>query len=294
MDKKTILLFIFIALALGILGAFVLIEIQNQEPPIGPEIIDHNSAGPLNATYTIEGREVTLQNGSASQEIATSSATRVITQVVGGPVFGNLNRNGNEDAALILSQNSGGSGTFYYLVAAIKTENGYMGTNGLLMGDRVDPGVPFINNEVAGVSYLDRKSEDSFADEPSVQKHAYGRYNGTVLEDAKVYMSSPSIQGSIASPFTIEGMARGTWLFEGSFHVVLVDWDGLIIAEGNATAKDEWMTEDYVPFEVVLSFTAPENKGNFSSRGSLIFQKSNPSGLPQNDDAVEIPVQLVI
>ena len=103
-----------------------------------------------------------------------------------------------------------------------------------------------------------------------------------------IRLDSPRPGAEIKSPLTITGQARGYWYFEASFPVVLVDWDGRIIAQGIATAKDEWMTENFVPFEATLTFTADPNA--YSNRGSLILQKDNPSGLPQNDDALEIPV----
>lgn len=91
----------------------------------------------------------------------------------------------------------------------------------------------------------------------------------------------------IGSPLRIEGKARGNWFFEATFPVVLTNWDGLIIAEGFATAQGEWMTEDFVPFTAELTFISDTT---VSDRGSLILQKSNPSGLPENDDAYEITV----
>jgi membrane-bound inhibitor of C-type lysozyme len=96
----------------------------------------------------------------------------------------------------------------------------------------------------------------------------------------------------IESPLTIEGEARGTWYFEASFPVVLTDWDGKIIAEGHAEAHGDWMTEDFVPFTATLSFTSPYTAGDpdFMKRGSLILQKDNPSGLPENDAAIELTV----
>ncbi|KKS37178.1 MAG: hypothetical protein UU98_C0016G0006 [Parcubacteria group bacterium GW2011_GWD2_42_14] len=100
---------------------------------------------------------------------------------------------------------------------------------------------------------------------------------------------------AIASPLIIEGEARGTWYFEASFPVVLTNWDGLIIAQGIAQAQSDWMTEDYVPFEVTLTFESPYKAGDpeFMQRGALILKKDNPSGLPENDDAFEISVMFV-
>lgn len=78
----------------------------------------------------------------------------------------------------------------------------------------------------------------------------------------------------IKSPLTITGEARGTWFFEASFPIILAHWDGLIMAQ----AKDDWMTEDFVPFEAKLVFTI--DPSTYSNNGTLIFKKDNPSGLP--------------
>lgn len=101
-----------------------------------------------------------------------------------------------------------------------------------------------------------------------------------------IVVTSPRAGEAISSPLEIRGEARGMWFFEASFPVVLVDWDGLIIAESFATADGEWMTEDFVGFTATLEFETPE----FGERGALILQKDNPSGLPENDDAIEIPI----
>ncbi|OGE80894.1 MAG: hypothetical protein A2826_01755 [Candidatus Doudnabacteria bacterium RIFCSPHIGHO2_01_FULL_43_23] len=90
----------------------------------------------------------------------------------------------------------------------------------------------------------------------------------------------------ISSPLVLTGEARGTWFFEASFPVVLTDWDGLIIAQGYAQADTNWMTTDFVPFKSTLTFDKPAYKDN----GSLILRKDNPSGLPENDDFIEIPI----
>lgn len=91
---------------------------------------------------------------------------------------------------------------------------------------------------------------------------------------------------SLSSPVTITGEVPGSWSFEASFPVVLVDWDGRIIAEGPAQLTGDWMTEELVPFTVTLEFDPPTDNHN----GALILRTDNPSGLPANDDAVEIPV----
>ncbi|MGB3921814.1 MAG: Gmad2 immunoglobulin-like domain-containing protein, partial [Minisyncoccia bacterium] len=117
----------------------------------------------------------------------------------------------------------------------------------------------------------------------------FTEFIGNELEKSDlIRIESPRPNETVRSPLVIRGEARGNWFFEASFPVVLVDWDGRIIAESYATAKSEWMTTDFVPFEAKVEFTIdPET---WSNRGSLILRKDNPSGLPEYDDALEIPI----
>ncbi len=103
-----------------------------------------------------------------------------------------------------------------------------------------------------------------------------------------IRIDSPRPNDTIESPFVVKGQARGYWFFEADFPVLLVDWDGKIIAVGIAQAQGEWMTEEFVPFEATLNFIVDPNV--YSTRGALIFQKNNPSDLRENDNALEIPI----
>ncbi|MFM2357973.1 MAG: hypothetical protein RJA61_710 [Candidatus Parcubacteria bacterium] len=89
----------------------------------------------------------------------------------------------------------------------------------------------------------------------------------------------------ITSPLTISGQARGQWFFEASFPIRLLDNNGVEVAVGIAQAESDWMTTDFVPFKTTLTFTKPETE-----LGTLVFQKDNPSGLPEFDDSLVIPV----
>ena len=48
--------------------------------------------------------------------------------------------------------------------------------------------------------------------------------------------------------------------------------------------------EEYVPFEGIIEFETPEAISDIANRGALIVRKDNPSGLPEHDDALEIPI----
>lgn len=107
-----------------------------------------------------------------------------------------------------------------------------------------------------------------------------------------ITVASPAPEEVIASPLAISGEARGYWYFEASFPIVLTNWDGLVIAEGFATADGDWMTEDFVPYTASIDFVNPYTVGDpdFMKNGTLILKKDNPSGMPENDDALEIPI----
>ena len=117
----------------------------------------------------------------------------------------------------------------------------------------------------------------------------FTEYIGNELEKTDIVrIDSPRPNQVIQSPLTITGEARGYWFFEASFPVVLTDWDGKIIAQGIATAKSGWMTSEFVPFEAMITFAVDKNA--YSNKGTLILRKDNPSGLPEYDDALEVPV----
>ncbi|KKW35209.1 MAG: hypothetical protein UY82_C0046G0011 [Candidatus Uhrbacteria bacterium GW2011_GWC2_53_7] len=131
----------------------------------------------------------------------------------------------------------------------------------------------------------------SRSDEPEIEPFI----SYTNASEDLIMVTSPALNEKISSPLAISGKARGPWYFEATAPVLLVDWDGRIIAESYITAQDNpsteletgWMTEDFVPFTGTLEFPVP----SLYPRGALIFRNSNPSGLPENDRAVDIPIR---
>lgn len=112
----------------------------------------------------------------------------------------------------------------------------------------------------------------------------------TATSSTPLLITNPVAGASVASPVKLEGEVRGTWLFEATAPVVVVNWDGLIIGEGYIEATEDWMTEALVPFTGSVTYNQPAD--SYSASGTVIFQKANPSGLPANDAAVEVPVML--
>ncbi len=103
----------------------------------------------------------------------------------------------------------------------------------------------------------------------------------------EIIPTQPLIGQRVTSPLVVEGRARGSWYFEASAPMELITSEGERIAEGFVTAQENWMTEEFVTFEGTLTFTVPEGVES----GTLILRADNPSGLPQEDRSVEIPVK---
>ncbi|HTM67858.1 MAG TPA: Gmad2 immunoglobulin-like domain-containing protein [Candidatus Binatia bacterium] len=107
-----------------------------------------------------------------------------------------------------------------------------------------------------------------------------------VANDDMVRVTSPRSGDLVASPLAVSGEARGTWYFEATFPVKLLDADGKVVATGSAQAQGDWMTRDFVPFKATLTFPKPA-----TATGTLVLEKDNPSGLAENAASVSVPVR---
>lgn len=103
--------------------------------------------------------------------------------------------------------------------------------------------------------------------------------------DPEAVVASPKVDEIVKSPLKVRGKAKSSWFFEGSLPVVLVDRTGAIIAQGPGVALTDWTQPGWVEFEVELTFDPPVEKD-----GEVVIKKDNPSGLPENDASIRMPV----
>lgn len=109
---------------------------------------------------------------------------------------------------------------------------------------------------------------------------------GNELQKADlIRLDNPRPNQKITTPLIVAGEARGNWFFEASFPVTLYDSNNNLLGTGIATAQGDWMTTNFVPFYVSMTFSTPT-----TPTGSLILKKDNPSGLPEHDDQLIVPV----
>jgi hypothetical protein len=134
--------------------------------------LSSTAASLKDATYLIDGQPVTLVNGLSEISIP-NSASRQVTRYFGNEATGDLNGDGKTDTAFLLTQDGGGSGTFFYVTVALATDKGYQGMNAILLGDRIAPQTTKIENGKVVVNYADRKIDEPMTANPSVGVSKY-------------------------------------------------------------------------------------------------------------------------
>jgi hypothetical protein len=101
----------------------------------------------------------------------------------------------------------------------------------------------------------------------------------------EIVVESPKLGDEVSSPLTMRGRARGSWYFEASAPVMVIDTTGKILGRGHVEAQGEWMTSEFVPFEGKVAFDKPTTEG-----GAIIFMNDNPSGEESRAKYLAVPV----
>ncbi len=176
---KKLLFIVVILLIAG--GIFYLIYKPSPEANTNQVASDYK-----NTSYNIEGEVIQLKNGASETEVTPGSAEKIITEYFGNETRGDFNNDGTQDVAFIITQSGGGTGTFYYVVVALETLQGYQGTNGILLGDRIAPQTTEFQNGEIIVNYADRKPGEPFSTDPSVGVSKYFKVSdGGLIEIQK-------------------------------------------------------------------------------------------------------------
>ncbi len=191
--------------------------------PPGEESSKAQASDPRNQTYIIAGEAVTLRDGKAEVVSAPGSAATVVTQYFGNELLLDINGDGRDDTVFMLTQDGGGSGTFFYVAAALATADGYEGSEAVYIGDRIAPQtITRGENSLVVVNYADRYPGESFATAPSLGKSLVLKFDpvskqfGEVLIDFEGEESGltpivpmPPIQ--IENPVVTSGFTSKTW-----------------------------------------------------------------------------------
>lgn len=123
---------------------------------------------PLNATYRIERSDVTLVNGRSERDAAVGSATKVVTTLADQRATGDVDGDGRPDSVVVLMSQTGGSGTFFYIVALLNPASGVSAAPAVVLGDRIKVSAVRLDGRTIVVDLLDRAAGEPMIATPSV------------------------------------------------------------------------------------------------------------------------------
>ena len=138
----------------------------------GGDVVSDRKSSPeiSDLTITIDTQEFDMSDGVAEIAPSQGSGTANTLRLIGVPVLGDSDGDGNPDAALLVQHDPGGSGTFYYAVVAINDGGSYRASNAVLLGDRIEPrAVEFTDGRFV-YTYAERKPGDAMSERGSVEK----------------------------------------------------------------------------------------------------------------------------
>jgi heat shock protein HslJ len=169
-----------------------------------------NALDHLNAEYVIGGEQVRLVDGIAEVEAAPGSAAKIITRHFGNELRKDLDGDGREDVVFLLTQATGGSGTFFYVVAALAGDEGYRGSHGLLLGDRIAPQTTESGRaNIVVVNFADRARGEPFSARPSTAKSIWLLLNPATMQFGEV---AQDFEGEADPSRMTLGMTTWTWI----------------------------------------------------------------------------------
>lgn len=143
-----------------------------------PEVIAQKANSTKDITFTIEWEKITLNNGIAKTKQST-------TRYFWNEVSGDFNNDGNQDTAFLVTQETGWSGTFYYVVVALKTQNGYISTNAVFLWDRIAPQTSNYMDGKIIVNYATRSEKDPMTSSPNIGVSKYLKISDHTLVEIK-------------------------------------------------------------------------------------------------------------
>ena len=142
----------------------------------------------------------------------------------------------------------------------------------------------------AGVWYTREYNPAPIVETPDITTPATSQetfyYNASA---ADIVVTEPFPRQAVGNTFMVSGKARGGWYFEANFPYEVWGAEGggsRRLVEGPVQAQGEWMTSEFVPFS--FQVTVPNYKG----AAKLVLLRDNPSGLPENDSSIVIPITI--
>jgi len=126
-----------------------------------------NKLSPRNCQFIVENQVVTLVDGK-EETVSLYGAETQTTEIYGDPISGDLNSDGKDDYAAIITQKTANDvGVYYYAAVALADEEKGViaGTVAVPLGDRIVVKDTAIVNQAFRVNYLDWKTDGDAVEE---------------------------------------------------------------------------------------------------------------------------------
>ncbi len=206
-------------------------------PPPGSLTLDMLRNGTYHSPYF--DRTVTLVNGSYSQGTFN-------VQMLNVYAFGDFNGDGIADAAIILVENDGGSGSFESLIAVTNQGGAPHQTSQAQLGDRVVINSVDISSAVIHLDMVVPGPSDPLCCPSQPQKQNYWlignnlwlmRVNTTIGgKERVIYVDSPANWASVSNPFTVSGSLT-VLPFENTLAYKIYLIDGTVVNQSSFTVS---------------------------------------------------------
>jgi hypothetical protein len=158
-------------------------------------------------------RIVTLVNGSYSEGSGASAFSIQMLEIY---AFGDLNGDGNADAAILLAENGGGSGVFESVIAVLEQEGTPIQAGQALLGDRVRINAITIASGRVELDMLVQGPNDPMCCPSLAETQIYRILGNTIWltsltsrtldnQDRSINITAPAEGSVVTNPFSISG-----------------------------------------------------------------------------------------
>ena len=205
----------------------------------------------LNGSYSVRDGQQTVQLSGGKYEVG-QGADFLQVSVVPPVALGDLNGDGVTDAAVVLAENYGGSGTFLTLVPVLATPEGPKPEKGASLGDRVQIQSVAYSDGLVTVSLMAHGPNDPQCCPSQAQTRIYQYLPGTGMALMSVSSQTangltraitidvPAAGSEVGSPMPLQGSVTVA-PFENNLVVNLYDASGVQVSAGPLAVTSEEM-----------------------------------------------------
>ncbi len=214
-NRQTYIFGLLIAMTALLLSACIA-PIQPAPADSGEQMTDAPASSELtveqlgNATYSgIYDESVTLTDGLYEGEpFVEGGASRPTVQLIEDTVlYGDLNGDGVDDAAMLLVENSGGSGVFTYLGAQINQDGQPVDAGTVLLGDRTQIQSGVIEDGQIVIDMVTQGPQDAMCCPTLKLRTSYAVQDGTLAEVGSEEMGTVSLDDLMGTSWVLTQLA---------------------------------------------------------------------------------------